>query len=212
MCCWLKLLVKTKVDLIMHIIKHTEIFDKYKNKLHTKIMSTQKGMAPLIIIIAVAIFGLVGATSAALLGEAPKCPNGSGTARNEKEIGDVLEKGSVTINNGEATTLGQGYVGSAVQNLGICFTQGLGHASGKIKLGSLNPSFYASATVDLSGSSPKAANLNIKVGALPNVPVLSDQVAKAVTNLINQNLSKFEMKKKYSSDFVNGSVTIRKLN
>lgn len=176
------------------------------------IQGKQKGAIPILaIIILFAIIGLAGATGAALLGEAPQCPNETGAARLEKQLGDILEKGSVTINNTEATTLARGYVGSKISDLRVCFTGGLAHASGKLPLGNLTPSFYVSIGVDLQGATPKATNLNIKVGSLPDVPVLSDQVGKTLTDLINQNLGKFQMKEKYSVEFVAGSATIKKL-
>ncbi len=173
----------------------------------------QKGAIPiLVIIILVAVIGLTGAVGAALLGEAPKCSNEAGIARPEKQIGDTLERGFVTITDGEATTLARGYIGSKINNLRICFTSGLAHASGKLSLGSLTPSFYVSIGIDSSGTTPKATNLNIKVGSLPDVPVLSDQMGKTLTDLINQNLAKFQMKEKYSVEFIPGSVTIKKLS
>lgn len=176
----------------------------------------QKGGIPIlligVIIVATGILAVIGAGSAAIFGEAPKCPTDAGKARPEKEINNILEKGGVTINDAEATSLGKIYVGQAIDDLRVCFTPALAHASGKIKLGPVSPSFYVSAGVDLSGNSPKATNLDIKVGALPNVPILSTKVTKAVTDIINQNLSKFEMKKKYSANFVDGNVTIKKLN
>lgn len=174
-------------------------------------MLNQKGIAPILIIIVLAALAVAGVGSAAVFGEAPKCPTDAGNARSEKEIGDILEKGSVTINDREATTLGRGYVGQAIDNLRVCFTPGLGHVSGRVKLGPVSPSFYASAAVDLSGSYPKATNLDIKVGALPKMPLVSDQASKVVTDLINQNLAKIKMNSKYSTDFVSGSVTINKV-
>ncbi|MBI2598904.1 hypothetical protein HYW40_01680 [Candidatus Curtissbacteria bacterium] len=176
-------------------------------------MSYQKGFAPILIIIAVGIIGLAGAAGAALMGQAPVCPTEGTAARSEKEIGDTLDKsGSVNITDGEATSLAGKYVAGKVQNTRVCFTSGLGHASGNIKLASFSPSFYASAGVDLSGSTPKATNLDIKVGSLPNVPVLSSQAESFVTSLINENLAKFALKKKYSAQFTQGSITISKLS
>lgn len=174
-------------------------------------MSSQKGLVSLIlIIVAVVILGIAGTAGAALLGEAPTCPPSAGTARSQKEIGDALESGFVTINDGEATTLGKAYLGSKVSDLKICFTTDLGHISGKIPLGSLSPSFYVSTAVDLSGSTPKTSNLSIKVGSLPDVPVLSEQVTKKLSGLIDENLAKFQLEQKYSANFSNGSVTISK--
>lgn len=172
----------------------------------------QKGIATILIVIVIAGLAVAGAGAAAVFGEAPKCPADAKTARSEKIIGDILEKGSVTINDGEATALGRAYVGPLVNDLRICFTPGLAHASGNIKLGPLSPSFYASAAIDLSDQFPKTSNLDIKVGALPNLPLVSDQAFKAVTNLINQNLAKIKMNTKYSAVFTSGSVTINKVS
>lgn len=171
----------------------------------------QKGFALVLVVVAVALLAFGGATTAALLGQAPVCPAEAGSTRSLKEIGDTLDnKGSVTIPDAEATTLGRSYVGSTVDNLRVCSTSGLGHASGNIKLGPFNPSFYASAGVDLSGSSPKATNLKIKVGSLPDIPVISAQAEKAVSDIVNQNLEKISLTKKYFANFVQGSVTISK--
>lgn len=173
-------------------------------------LGQQKGIALFLMIIAIAVLVVIGAGSAAVFGEAEKCPSDAESARSAKEIGDILETGSITINNGEATTLGRNYVGQVIDDLRVCFTQGLGHASGHIKLGPVSPSFYASAAIDLSGSSPQTANLNIKIGALPNMPLISDQASKIITDLINQNLAKIKLKTRYSADFISGSVTIKK--
>ena len=177
-------------------------------------MLSQKGFVPILLaILAAAIIGIGGMATAALLGQAPKCPSAAGGSRSEKELGDILDKtGSVTTSDAEATAIAQNYVAGQVNDARACFTPGLAHASGNIQLGPLTPSFYASAGIDLSGSTPKATNLNIKVGSLPNIPVLSSQVGSLVTNLINKNLAKVQLKKKYSIQFQQGSATITKLS
>lgn len=176
-------------------------------------MTAHKGFAPLLIILIVAVIAVVGTGTAAVVGQAPQCPSQASAARSEKEIGSLLEKsGAVTVADSEATTIAQKYVAGRVGNARVCFTPNLGHASGNIELGPVSPSFYASAGVDLSGTSPKTTNLNIKVGALPNMPFVSDQVGKIVTDIINENLAKIEMKQKYSAQLSAGSVTITKLS
>lgn len=171
----------------------------------------QKGIALALVVIAVALLAIGGAATAALLGQAPTCSSEAGAARSPKEIGDTLDKnGSVTIPDSEATTLGRGYTGNTISDLRICATGGLGNASGNIKLGPFNPSFRASAQVDLSGSSPKTTGLKIKIGSLPNLPIISAQAEKAVSDLVNQNLAKITLTKKYSANFVQGSITINK--
>lgn len=167
----------------------------------------------ILVILGIVIITIISAGMAAVVGQAPQCPSQSGAARSEKEIGNLLEKsGAVTVTDSEATTIAQNYVAGKIQDARVCFTQGLGHASGSIKLGPVSPSFYASAGVDLSGASPKTTNLNIKVGALPNMPFISDQVEKIVTEIINENLAKIEMKQKYSAQLQTGSVTVTKLS
>jgi len=176
-------------------------------------MGLRRGISPILLIIAVVLFAVGGAAGAALVGQAPKCPSAADASRGEKEIGDLLEKsGSVTVNDSEATAIAQKYVAGKVGNTRVCFTSGLANASGNIKVGPLTPSFYASAGIDLSASTPKATNLNIKVGALPNMPVVTAQVEKIVTDLINENLAKIILKKKYSVDFSTGSTTVNKLS
>lgn len=175
-------------------------------------MTTRKGFAPILIILALALAGIGTLAGTALLGQAPKCPSAGGTARTEKELGDLLEKtGSVTTTDSEATQIAQNYVAGKVQDTRVCFTQGLAHASGHIQLGSFSPSFYASAGIDLSGNIPKTSNLDVKVGSLPDIPILSSQVESFVTNLINDNLAKVQLKKKYSLQFSNGSATATEL-
>ena len=175
---------------------------------------SQKGFVPiLLVILAAAIIGIGGAAGAALLGQAPTCPSQGGAPRSEKELANLLDKtGTVTTTDPEATAIAQNYVAGQVNDARACFTPGLAHASGNIQLGPLTPSFYASAGVDLSGPTPKATNLNIKVGSLPNIPALSSQVGSLVTNLINKNLAKVQLKKKYSIQFQSGSATVGKLS
>ena len=175
-------------------------------------MSAAKGFVIILVILGVVVIAVAGAAAAAVIGQAPKCPSQGGTTRSEKVIGDILEKsGVVTVTDSEATTIAQKYVAGQVQDARVCFSTGLGHASGSIKLGPVSPSFYASAGVDLSGVNPKTTNLNIKVGALPNMPYISDQVGKIVADLINENLDNIQLKKKYSAQFSTGSVTVTKL-
>lgn len=176
-------------------------------------MPARKGFAPLIIILGIAVIAIAGAGAAALVGKAPVCPNQAGAARGEKELGELLDKTrSVTTTDGEATTIAQNYVAGKAQDTRVCFTAGSAHTSGNIKLGPFTPSFYASAGVDLSGSTPKATSLAIQVGSLPDIPVLSSQVESFVAGLINENLAKVQMKKKYSVQFSNGSATVTKLS
>lgn len=176
-------------------------------------MTAQKGLAPILIILIVAVLGIGALATTALLGQAPQCPNTTGPARTEKVIGDLLEKsGSVTATDSEATTIAQKFVASKAQNVRVCFTQGSAHASGNIQLGSLTPSFYASSGIDLSGPAPITSNLDIRVGSLPNIPVLSSQVESFVSKLINENLAKVNLKKKYSIQFSQGSATVNQLS
>lgn len=165
----------------------------------------------LLIISGILVFGLVGAGAAVLLGKAPECSTaGASSARSEKEIGDILGQGSVNISDGEATALAQSYLAGKVDDARVCFSEGLGHISGKINLGSVSPTFYVSGGVDLSGSAPKATNLSIQLGSLPNIPALSSIAADSLNSLISENLSKFELNQKYSASFAPGSVTISK--
>ncbi len=180
----------------------------------TQIMA--RGIAPLGIILILALLGVGavgGLAGTALLGKAPECPSAAGAARSEKELGNLLEKsGSVTTADGEATTIAQKYVAGKVTDGRVCFTPNLAHASGKIALGPVTPSFYASAGIDLSGTTPKTVNLDIKVGSMPDVPVVSDQAKNLIEKLINDNLAKVTLDKKYSIQFSQGSATVNKLS
>ena len=172
-------------------------------------LKTAKGFVIILVVLGVVVIAVAGAAVAAVVGQAPKCPSQGGAARSEREIGDLLDKsGTVTVADSEATTIAQKYVKGKVQDARVCFTAGLGHASGSITLGPVSPTFYASAGVDLSGTTPKTTNLNVKVGALPNMPFLSDQVGKIVADLINENLDNIQLKEKYSAQFSAGSVTV----
>lgn len=176
-------------------------------------MNNQKGfgiIGLILVIFGALVLALAGAGAAAVLGKAPECANIGSAARSESQIGDTLNQGSVIITDGEATTLAQGYLGGKVNDARVCFTEGLGHISGKINLGSISPSFYISGGVDLTGSVPKATNLKIQLGSLPNIPALSSFASNALNSLISENLSKFELNQKYSASFVNGAVTISK--
>lgn len=175
--------------------------------------SNQKGFGVvgiILVVFLILIAGGVGAGVLALTGKAPSCPTPGGAARSEDTIGDTLEQGSVTITDAEATTLAQKYVGDKVSDGRVCFTQGLGHISGKINLGSVSPSFYVSGGVDLTGSAPVATNLNIQLGSLPNLPVVSVIAEKAINKFVSESLEKVELNQKYSATFTNGSVTIQK--
>lgn len=178
------------------------------------VIPQKRGFVPIILLILVAIVvGIGGLAGTALLGQALKCPSEAGAARTEKELGNLLEKsGSVTVSDIEATTIAQKYIADKVDDARVCFTTNVGNASGNLKLGPLTPSFYASAGVDLSGATPKTTNLDIKIGSLPDIPVLSDQATQVVANLINENLAKVQLKKKYAVQFAVGSVTVSKLS
>ena len=179
-------------------------------------MALARGIAPLTVILILALLavGAVGGMAGtALLGKAPECPSAASTARSEKELENLLEKsGAVTATDGEATTIAQKYIGAKVTDGRVCFTTNLAHASGKLTLGPVTPSFYASAGIDLSGTTPKTVNLDIKVGSMPDVPVVSDQAKGIVQKLINDNLAKVTLKEKYSVLFSQGSVTVNKLS
>lgn len=159
------------------------------------------------------VVGLVGTgvtVAAAVLGKAEKCPAGPGPARSDKEIINLIETKGATVTDAEATTLAQKYLAGKVEDPRVCFTPGLAHLSGNIKLGSLNPSFYVSSGIDLSGSTPRTVNLDIRIGSLPSLSFLSP-AQKAVENLINENLSKMRTQEKYSVEFSQGSVEIKKV-
>lgn len=176
-------------------------------------MSSQKGIGLIAIIIGVfliLILGTAGAGAMILTGQSPVCPNQGGSARSEQVIGDILKTGPVTMTDSEATTLAQSYIGRQVEDARVCFTEELGHISGKIKLGPVSPSFYASGGVDLTGSKPVLTNFGIQLGSLPNIPLISSLAQSTVNNLISENLAKFELKQKYSAAFTRGSVTISK--
>lgn len=176
-------------------------------------MFSQKGFGVILIIFVVfgvLALGTAGAAGLALIGKAPACLSQAGSSRSEKAIGDTLEGGSVTITDSEATTLAQNYLGGTVNDAKVCFTKGLGHISGKIKVGGVSPSFYVSGGVDLTGATPKATNLQIQLGSLPNLPLISSLAEGMVNKLIEENLGKISLDKKYSADFSDGSVTIKK--
>lgn len=176
-------------------------------------MSGQRGFGVILVIagvFGVLVLGTLGAGALVLLGKAPACSAIAGNARSETAIGDALEAGSVTITDSEATTLAQSYLGGSVRDAKVCFTKGLGHVSGKINIGAINPSFYVSGGVDLTGQTPKAINLQIQLGSLPNLPVISGLAEGIVNKIIQENLGKISLDQNYSAEFSNGSVTIKK--
>ena len=176
-------------------------------------MNKQKGFAfiPVILaILGVLALGTAGVGVAAVIGKAPNCPNPGSNARTEKIIGDAIEKGSVTITDGEATTLAQSYIGNQISDARVCFTKGAGHVSGSINLNPVKPSFYLSSGADLTGSIPKITNLKIQLGSLPDIPAVSSLAEGAINQVISGALSKFELKQKYSVSFADGSMTIKK--
>lgn len=162
----------------------------------------------ILIVFALLALGTVGAGAAIVLGKAPLCPNAGTTARSEKMIGDILEKGSVTITDGEATILAQNYIGKQVTDAHVCFTKGTGHLSGTVNLGAVKPTFYLTSGVDLTSAVPKVTNLGIQLGSLPNVSALSSLAQGVLNQMVSDALSKFELKKQYSATFSEGSVMI----
>ncbi len=167
---------------------------------------------PVLIAVLVVLGVVVAGAGAAVYGQAPQCASEPGDARSTQAIGDALDaSGRVTLIDSEATTIARGYVGGQVDEARLCFTPGAGHLSGKLPLGSVSPSFYASAGVDLSGPTPRTTNLEVNVGALPNVPGVSDQVGRIVGDLINQNLAKLRLDQPYAANFAASSVTVTKL-
>lgn len=176
-------------------------------------MSNQKGFGVIFIVLGVfgiLVLGGAGAAIMALTGKAPACTNQGGPARTEDAIGKALDEGSVTITDGEATTLAQNYIGGKVEDARICFTKGLGHISGKINLGGVNPSFYVSGGVDLTGTTPKTTNLKIQLGSLPDLPLVSNLAEGMINKLIEENLDKISLNRQYTAIFSPGSVTVRK--
>lgn len=176
-------------------------------------MSGQKGFGVIFIILGVfgvLVLGTAGAAGLALLGKAPACETQGGQARTEDAIGDALEIGAVTITDSEATTLSQRYIGDAVKDARVCFTDGLGHVSGKINMGGINPTFYVSGGVNLTGATPKITNLQIQAGSLPNNPLLSSVAQSAVNKLIEKSLGQINLDQVYFAVFSKGSVTIKK--
>ena len=163
-----------------------------------------------VLIAALLLVGIIIAGgAAAVYGQAPRCTSEPGDARSTQQIGDALDgSGRVTLSEAEATTIARGYVGALVNEGRVCFTPGAAHLSGKLPLGPVTPSFYASLGVDLSGSTPRTTNLDVKVGALPSLPGISDQAANVVSGLINQNLAQFKMDQPHAVEFGAGSATI----
>lgn len=155
---------------------------------------------------------LTGATvAAALFGNAQKCPEPvEGQARSEQELTKLLETKGLTLTDAEATALAEKYLADKVENPRVCFTPGLGHLSGHVKVGTLSPSFYVSTGIDLSGPTPKTKDLDIAVGSVPGGFILAP-VNSIVEGIINDNLSKARMEEKFSVEFNQGSVTIRKV-
>ena len=158
---------------------------------------------------------LTGATAAAaLFGNAQKCPSTpsgrSGQVRSEQELTRLLETTGLTLTDAEATALAQKYLADKVEDPRVCFTPDLGHLSGNVKVGGLTPSFYVSTAIDMSGATPKTKDLDIRIGSVPGGFLLAP-VNLIVENLINENLSKARSQEKFSVEFSQGSVTIRKV-
>lgn len=163
-------------------------------------------------ILVVAGFLITGATvAAAVFGKAKTCPSASsGQVRSEKEILRLLETKGLTLTDAEATSLVQKSFAQKIEDPRVCFTPGLGHLSGRVKLGSLNPSFYVSTGIDTSGTTPKTKDLDIRVGSVPGGFILAP-VEAILQNLINDNLSQARIEEKYSVEFGQGTATIKKL-
>lgn len=170
----------------------------------------------MMVIVVVLLVLLVGAaaagTGAAVLIEAPRCPVDAAPGAVEVDIGAALElRGTVALDDAAATALARRYAGDVVQDARVCFTPGFGHASGKVPLGPVSPSFYATAGVDLSGPVPKTVGLGIKLGGLPDLPLVSDLANTAVAQLIDAQLARAELEHRYAVDFAAGSATIKRL-
>ena len=168
---------------------------------------------PILIVAVLVILGAAAAGGgAAVYGQAPQCASEPGEARSATEIGATLANaGRVVVDEREATTLTRGYIGSVVADARVCFTPGAAHLSGKVPLGPVTPSFYATLGVEFVGTQPRATDLDVKVGALPSVPGVSDVVKRTISDLINQSLAQWKIDQPYAAEFASGSATIAQL-
>jgi hypothetical protein len=155
---------------------------------------------------------VVGVSAAVLFGAAPACAAGPDSGRSVQEMGKVLdEAGLVVISDAEASGLAERYLDGVVEDSRICFSPGAAHLSGKMPMGLVAPSFYASLGVDLSGQAPEVTGLDVQLGALPGLPGVSDLGKRAVNDLINDNLPVGTLDQQYGVEFTEGAVAIKKL-
>lgn len=163
----------------------------------------------LVVIAAVAASGAL-----AVAGDAPRCPNPPTTAvaKSEREIGDTLSRDRrVTITDNDATTSARNRLGSVITDPRICFDAQSGHLSGKFRLGPVTPSAYVSVAatdVSLSGRSPSVSKLDIRLGALPSIPGVSDSAGTAIAGIVNQALGQISLSRPLKAQFAAGSVTV----
>ncbi|MBM2812577.1 MAG: hypothetical protein HW416_3336 [Chloroflexi bacterium] len=169
-------------------------------------------MKVVLVLVVVLMAAVVAAGAAVVVGAAPRCSTEPGTARSAQEIGDVLdEDGVVVVTDAEASSIARRYVGGVVEDGRVCFTPGAAHASGKLPLGPVTPSFYATLGVDLTGPVPSVTDLDVTLGALPSLPGLSAPIKQAVADLVNQNLARWQLEQEYAADFTAGSVAVKKV-
>ncbi len=157
------------------------------------------------------ILGTGVTVAAALFGKAPQCPlTNAVKVRSENELIRQIETKGLVLTDAEATGLVSKSLSAKIIDPRVCFTKDFVHLSGKLKLGRISPSFYVSTGVDLTGPTPKAKNLDIRLGSLPNFFIFTP-VEKMIEGIINDNLAKAQFEEKFAIEFKEASATIKKI-
>jgi len=124
---------------------------------------------------------------------------------------DAGQTSTVVVSESEATSRAQGWVeehDAPVSRLFVCFDNEGGAASGRVQVPFLpgDVDVLIRGTLTLTGQHPEAAISQIKVGALPGP--IADLVERFVTNLIDDQTAKIELRHDYGISFGQGEMTV----
>ncbi len=155
------------------------------------------------------VVGVAGLGYVASSGKTSECPEVKATGKTAQQVGNALDSsGSVQITNGDATSIGNEWVGAVVDDLRVCFDSKGGHASGKLALGPISIPFYVSGEgADLTGTSPRVYGLTFELGGLPEAVI--GPAKSMITGLIDDNMGRINLSRRYDYSLGDGSVTIR---
>lgn len=170
----------------------------------------KKILLGILILLATPIILFLILISLALFVPATQCPQTEkvDVAANLDQKQKQLDKtGSIVITDAEATqAINQNFSqNEQIQNIRICFTPNHLNASGKLKLGNFNPSFYIS-TYITAENNIEATDTQATIGGLGFLGRLFGGLAE---DQINNQLKTAQLQGSYEVKFTQGQVEIK---